>query len=324
MKTNGRRLTPWHSNWRLCDFNYLYTVYSVPVVFIRLFEKRSYYAVAMSARPSVRPSVRVFRIFLQHALRSQFETWYIHSVGGTTCRIWVASKLGHFDLVYSQKMVKPIFCNHGLINQYNSSNLVHRWPAEYFSISVPFFVKTLFSEFWRLFLWVLDFSKFSGLFFLHVLRYQFETCYIHAVGGATRQVRVSFQSGHFTYFTAKNISKSLSACMALNHIEASDLVHTYFVSVLIPTDFCYGWAIVGPLADKNTWKGMLLELPASEKFSGLFCARCEISVWNLAYPSSGWCHTSSSSFIPIWTLWPTLQPKIGQSHLSAFMALKII
>ena len=34
-------------------------------------------------------------------------------------------------------------------------------------------------------------------FFLHVLRYQFETWYIHAVGGVTRQVRVSFQSGRF-------------------------------------------------------------------------------------------------------------------------------
>ena len=95
------------------------------------------------------------------------------------------------------------------------------------------------------------------------------------------------------------------------------------MSVLIPTDFCHGWAIFGPLADKNTWKGVLLELPASEKFSGLFCTCCEISVWNLAYTCSGWCHTSSSSFILIWTLWPTLQPKIGQSHLSAVMALKL-
>ena len=34
--------------------------------------------------PSVRPSVHVFRTFLQHALRYQFETWYIHSVGGTS------------------------------------------------------------------------------------------------------------------------------------------------------------------------------------------------------------------------------------------------
>ena len=56
-----------------------------------------------SVRLSVRPSVRVFRTFLPHALRYQFETWYIHSVGDTTCRVWVASQLGHFDLVYSPK-----------------------------------------------------------------------------------------------------------------------------------------------------------------------------------------------------------------------------
>ena len=60
-------------------------------------------SVCPSVRPIVRPSVRVFRTFLQHALRYQFETWYIHSVGGTTCRVWVASQLVHFDLVYSQK-----------------------------------------------------------------------------------------------------------------------------------------------------------------------------------------------------------------------------
>ena len=53
--------------------------------------------------PDVRLSVHVFRTFLQHALRYQFETWYKHSVGGTTCRVWVAPQLGHFDLVYSQK-----------------------------------------------------------------------------------------------------------------------------------------------------------------------------------------------------------------------------
>ena len=73
------------------------------LVFIRPFEKRTYYAMAMSVRLSVRPSVRVFRTFFQHALRYQFETWYMHSVGGTACRVWVSSQLGHFDLVYSQK-----------------------------------------------------------------------------------------------------------------------------------------------------------------------------------------------------------------------------
>ena len=74
----------------------------VPFFIIRPFEKLDVLCRG-NIRPSVRPSVRVFRTFLQHALRYQFETWYIHSVGGTTCRVWVASQLGHFDLVYSQK-----------------------------------------------------------------------------------------------------------------------------------------------------------------------------------------------------------------------------
>ena len=71
------------------------------------------------------------------------------------------------------------------------------------------------------------------------------------------------------------------------------------------------------------WRLFLCVLDFS-KFSGLFSTCFEISVWNLVYTCSRWCYTSSSSFIPIGTLWPTLQPKIGQSPLSAFMALKII
>ena len=81
----------------------LQAIYTV-LLYARL-KNGTYYAVAMS----VRPSVCVFRTYLQHALRYQFESWYIHSVGGTTCRVWVASQLGHFDLVYSQKLVKLIF-----------------------------------------------------------------------------------------------------------------------------------------------------------------------------------------------------------------------
>ena len=60
-----------------------------------------------------------------------------------------------------------------------------------------------------------------------------------------------------------------------------------------------------------------------EVFRAFFSSCFEISIWNVVYTCSTWCYTSSSSFIPIGTLWPTLEPKIGQSHLSAFMALRI-
>ena len=39
--------------------------------------------------------------------------------------------------------------------------------------------------------------KVFRTFFVHVVRYQFETWHIHLVGGVTGQVRVSFESGHF-------------------------------------------------------------------------------------------------------------------------------
>ena len=132
-----------------------------------------------------------------------------------------------------------------------------------------------------------------------------------------------------TYFTAKNMSKSFICINGLkNQIEASDLVHTLILraswSLMI-------FVMVGKfLALWRTkhwsiWQVSNWDLKTcTKKFSGLFCTCFEISVWNLSYRSSGWCHASNSSFIPIWTLWPTLQLKIGQSHLSAFMALKAI
>ena len=36
------------------------------------------------------------------------------------------------------------------------------------------------------------------------------------------------------------------------------------MSVLTPIDFCHTWAIFGPLVDKNTRNGELVELPASD------------------------------------------------------------
>ena len=150
-----------------------------------------------SVCPSVRPSVRVFRTFLQHALRYQFETWYIHSVGGKTCRVWVASQLGQFDLVYSQKLVKPIFCNHGLINQDKFFKFGTQVACCILLDISSGFCKNIIFRILAIIFVRFGFFEVFRAFFLHVLRYQFETWYVHAVGGVTRQVRVAFQSGHF-------------------------------------------------------------------------------------------------------------------------------
>ena len=61
-----------------------------------------------------------------------------------------------------------------------------------------------------------------------------------------------------------------------------------------------------------------------EVFRAFFCF--EISIWNLVYIyiCSRWCYTSSSSFIPIMTLWPTLQPKIGCRVKVCILVLKFV
>ena len=69
--TKKTTLPSCYSRWN-CIFQMSY------FIFIRPFEKRTYYAMAMSVRLSVHPSVRVFRNSFQHALRYQFETWYMH------------------------------------------------------------------------------------------------------------------------------------------------------------------------------------------------------------------------------------------------------
>ena len=49
--------------------------------------------------------------------------------------------------------------------------------------------------------------------------------------------------------------------------------------------------------------------------SDLPCSTCfEISIWNLVYTFSGWHDMSSLSFITIGSLWPSLQPKVGQTQ----------
>ena len=40
----------------------------------------------------------------------------------------------------------------------------------------------------------------------------------------------------------------------------------------------------------------------------------EISIWNLVYTFSRWHDISSLSCITIGSLWPSLQPKVGQTH----------
>ena len=136
------------------------------------------------------PSVRVFRNFLTCF---EISVWnlVIHSVGGTTCRVWVSS---HW---------------HKLQLQVDKTHFLQSWPhksrkiLQIWYIGGPLYTSRhrsrFLSYFWNLGDYFRAFWIFRNFpfFFLHVSRCQLETWYILTVGGVTRQVRVSFQSGHF-------------------------------------------------------------------------------------------------------------------------------
>ena len=63
---------------------------------------------------------------------------------------------------------------------------------------------------------------------------------------------------------------------------------------------------------------MAAEIKFSEdvrpSFPDFFSTCFEISIWNLVYAFSRWHDMSSLSFITIGSLWPSLQPKVGQTQ----------
>ena len=134
------------------------------VIFIRPFEKRDVLCRG-NVRPSVCPSVRPrfpdfsstsFKISIL-ILVFTFSRW--HDMSSLSCiTIWsfwpsLQPKVGQTHILQSwpheSRWILQIWYTHGLL--YTSR---HKFL---------FFVKILFSEFWRIFLCVLDFSKFSGL-----------------------------------------------------------------------------------------------------------------------------------------------------------------
>ena len=75
-------------------------------------------------------------------------------------------------------------------------------------------------------------------FFVHVLRYQLKTWYVHLVGSTTQRVRVSSQSAQYALLYSQNGSKSFFFIYGFNnYIEPSDVVHTLILHL---TSFMVG------------------------------------------------------------------------------------
>ena len=141
-------------------------------------------------------------------------------------------------------------------------------------------------------------------------------------------VKFEFHSNRdtLTYLTAKTRSKSFFRIPGLkNYIEASDLIHTYIVSVLTTADFRHGWAIFGPLADKKHSKGGVSRAPSQRKVFWTFfqqALRYQFETWYIHLVGSATHQVKI--FIAVWSPWPTLEPRMGQCNFSSFMASKII
>ena len=71
--------------------NFMYNIFTFYYTPVWKTDRRIMPWQCPSIFPSVRPSVRVFLTFFQHALRYHFQSYYIHLVGGTTCRVSVSS-----------------------------------------------------------------------------------------------------------------------------------------------------------------------------------------------------------------------------------------
>ena len=157
-----------------------------------------------SVLPSVRPSVRprfpdfsstCFEISIWNLVYT-FSRW--HDMSSLSCitigSLWPSSQ---------PKVGQTHFCNHGLINQdkfFKFGTQVACWKL--LDISSVLCTNIIFRILAIIFVHFAFFEVFRA-FFLHVLRYQFETWYIHAVGGVTRQVWVHSNQDTLTYFTAK-------------------------------------------------------------------------------------------------------------------------
>ena len=172
------------------------------VIFIQPFENRTYYAVAMSVRPSVCPSVRpsvrprfpdfsltCFEISIWNLVYT-FSRW--HDMSSLSCitigSLWpsLQPKVGQTHFLQSwphkSRYILQIWYTDGLL-------CTSRHKFRFCKNIIFGILAIIFAAF--------GFCEVFWAFFLHVLRYQFETWYIHAVGGVTRQVRVLYQSGHF-------------------------------------------------------------------------------------------------------------------------------
>ena len=158
---------------------------------------------------------------------------------------------------WPQKLYRALrFCTHTYImSVLNPSDFLHHW-AIFGSVADKSNRKGELSRAPCL-------QKVFRTFFVHVLRYQFETWYVHLIGSATHRVGVSSQSGHSVLLYRQKCVKliCLHLCPKKIYRGYRFNTHTYIASVLTRTDFHHGWALFGPLVATNTRRRDLSKAP---------------------------------------------------------------
>ena len=96
--------------------------------------------------------------------------------------------------------------------------------------------------------------------------------------------------------------------------------NNWYLSVPLYSDILIGsYVFIRPF-EKRTYYAMAMSVRLSVRpsvrpsFPDFFSTCFEISIWNLVYAFSRWHDMSSLSFITIGSLWPSLQPKVGQTQ----------
>ena len=159
----------------LCNSsNYIIILISIFVlIFISPFEKWTYYAVAMSVRPSIRPSVRCWKMNGRSKVLLENQMYWRQLTG--------------LDGNYWPRKI-------------TARRWLHKYVgAECGASSFTWYIYQMCKApcHWKVF-WA---------FFLHVLRYELEIWYTHPVGGTTHQVWISSQSGLCLWRVFQTFSK---------------------------------------------------------------------------------------------------------------------
>ena len=126
---------------------------------------------------------------------------------------------------------------------------------------------------------------------------------------------------NFWKYISRNIYDCYDCLFVMYPLSQKKHSYIFFVSSPISIKM-YGWVIVfiRPFEKRDVLCHGNVRPSVRPRFPDFSSTCFEISIWNLVYTFSRWHDMSSSSCITIGSLWPSLQPKVGQTHFFSIMA----